>query len=30
MRKTLDRIIGEKQSEAFKNKILLQLLSVIC
>ena len=29
MRKTLDRIIDEKQSEAFKNTILLQLLSAI-
>ena len=29
MRKTLDRIIDEKQSEAFKNTILLQLFSAI-
>ena len=29
MRKTLDIIVDEKQSEAFKNTILLQLLSAI-
>ena len=29
MRKTLDITVDEKQSEAFKNTILLQLLSAI-
>ena len=30
MQETLDTIIGEHQSEAIKNKIILHTLSVIC